>query len=341
MVRLISSTAIFFAVHVAAAFAAAALVAAEANAGRRVVLLSAMLVAGAIALVFCGIALALRYKPDAAPGRWTRTAFSTIAAVIAVAVCLIYLGSYIGTRTWGGGLNYQIVQQYIGVAAPNRALFSSPQACISRSCSLSSDWPPSHFWSWRFIMPTAALASRTPRLPLLLLVLAVGWAGGTGWLTSTVARAGLLTREPLVGFFLESDELFSFSQYSRSRQMPEEAARARAEYPRGQTFQKKNVGTDHGRLPESGSDGPLRVPAADDTVSRRTTRGQSAQRGSDGALHLRGFELRHPQHADIEADERYCGRELLPAGAAAEPGIRGVSAPIGGSRVARSARSLR
>ena len=98
-----------------------------------------------------------------------------------------------------------------------------------------------YFWSWRFIMPTAALASRTPRLPLLLLVLAVGWACGTGWLTSTVARAGLLTREPLVGFFLESDELFSFSLYSRSRQMPEEAARTRAEYPRGQTFQKKNV----------------------------------------------------------------------------------------------------
>ena len=99
MVRLIFSTAIFFAVHVAAAFAAAALVAAEANAGHRVVLLSTMLVAGAIALVFGGIALALRYKPDAAPGRWTRTAFSTIAGVIAVAVCLIYLGSYIGTRT--------------------------------------------------------------------------------------------------------------------------------------------------------------------------------------------------------------------------------------------------
>ena len=70
-----------------------------------------------------------------------------------------------------------------------------------------------YFWSWRFIMPTAALASRTPRLPLLLLVLAVGWAGVTGWLTSTVARAGLPTREPLVGFFLESDELFSFSLY--------------------------------------------------------------------------------------------------------------------------------
>ena len=211
MVRLISTTAIFFAAHVAAAFAAAALVAAEANAGRRVVLLSAMLVAGAIAWVFCGIALALRYKPGAAPGRWTRTAFSTIAAVIVVTAALVYLGSYIGTRTWGGGLNYQIVRQYIGVAPPNRAPFFIPASVHLTIVLAVFGLAAVYFWSWRFVMPAAALASRAPRLPLLLLVLGIGWACCTGWLTSTVARAGMLTREPLVGFFIKSDELFSFA----------------------------------------------------------------------------------------------------------------------------------
>jgi glucan phosphoethanolaminetransferase (alkaline phosphatase superfamily) len=239
--RVISRTAALFASHVAAAFAAAALVSAQANSGRRVVLLSAMLVAGAIATVFAGGALVLRYRPETVPGRRARVVFSTIAAAVVIALCLIYLGSYVGNRVWGGPINYQIVLQYAELAAPNRSPFFIPLTVHLSIVVAVIVLTALYWWSWRFVMPTVVVASRTTALPRLFVVLALGWTCSAGWLIWTLARADLVTREPLIGFFVRSDELFNFSQYSRALQITEEAARARADYPRGQDFQKKHI----------------------------------------------------------------------------------------------------
>jgi len=231
---------LFTVIHLLLAAASAVALSPRAQFGRRGLLLHLMLVATGTLLGWTALLFTARRR-GRTPGTLTRLAFASVATLSTCVLALLYAGSAIGNREWGSGLNYHIVLGFGALAAPNRPPFFIPWSLhVGVATSVLLLWGM-YWWSWRLVAPAiAAVAAGPVRTRLLTAAIGV-WMFSVCLIAWSVARAGTLTREPIAGFFITSSGELGFSQYSVDRQLPEEAVRARAAYPRGQTFSRKNV----------------------------------------------------------------------------------------------------
>ena len=163
-----------------------------------------------------------------------------MATAATSALLLLYAGSYVGNRAWGANLNYRIVLTYAALMVPETAPLYMPWSVpISAAVAIAAlfAW---YWWLWRLIAKSAAALAVSLRPNIAwgtTLALFAATTGAGVWFAQTAA----LGREPIAGFFFTADNEYDFDQYSMDRQLGADAVKARASYPRGQPFTKRNV----------------------------------------------------------------------------------------------------
>jgi glucan phosphoethanolaminetransferase (alkaline phosphatase superfamily) len=236
--RLVWQAALFSGAHLAVALLAAVPLSSYAHFGRRGLVFHVLLLAGGIWAGWLVALFALRHGPTAA--KTSRVVFATLATAATCALIVLYGGTYIGNREWGAGLNYRIVAGYAAMMAPNRPPLYVPWSVPvwgAIGVAVIFLW---YWWSWRLVKKAAATIAPTLQ-PTVVVALTLAWLAATATSGFWFARTGALGREPIAGFFFTSDEQYDFAQYSLDRQLVTDALAARAAYPKGRAFNRRNV----------------------------------------------------------------------------------------------------
>ena len=215
---------------------------------RRIVLLHVLIVAGLL-----GLSTATVFVLN----QLTRTRFgkrlisSVIPSITTALLLLLYLADFFSNRAWGGNLTYQIVEMYGQFAMPNRPPFFV-STWIYVAILLGYILLFAIYWSSsnsvvrvldRLSAALILLRQRGRSFGAVAVVLAT-WLAGAGItvvFASRIAKAGLLTREPIVGFWLNASSVDRANQYAIARQLAPLEIAGRANYPHQQTLEKRNV----------------------------------------------------------------------------------------------------
>ena len=243
--------AAFVAVHVGVSLACMLLLSWHFYHRYRIVLFHETLVVGTIALTIAAFRFASHQKWLAGT-TINRALLSLGAAAATSGLALLYLLDFAGNEAWGGNVNYQIVWQYAVFALPGRTPFyMSPWVHVFLAgtyCLIALVY----WFGFLVVLPTTIPGSAAKgwrddvsvnRRRWLLAGGLVAYATAFGVFGVPLARDGAIAREPVVGFLTSSTSIFNFTEYSYSRdqELPQRELRARAEYPRGLSFAKRNV----------------------------------------------------------------------------------------------------
>src|SRR6185295_14945142 len=96
-----------------------------------------------------------------------------------------------------------------------------------------------YWWSAPVVIEAAAAVRGVGSSVLMVGVL--GYFGCAVVAARLAWRPDLLNREPLISFFLVTDNVFDFNQYSVDRELPQLERAARDAYPEVERFTKLNV----------------------------------------------------------------------------------------------------
>jgi glucan phosphoethanolaminetransferase (alkaline phosphatase superfamily) len=236
--RLAFQAAAFSAAHLLAALFAAVPLSSYAHFGRRGLLFHVMLLVAGIGSGW--VAVLFRFRGSHPPANTARVVFASLATAATCLLIVLYAGTYIGNREWGAGLNYRIVLGYASMVLPDRPpLYVRWSVALSALAAVAALFVL-YWWSWRLVATTARTMAPSIH-PRALIGGTVAWIAATAMVGVWFAQTGAFGREPIAGFFFTSDEEYDFSQYSLDRQLAADAIEARASYPHGQTFTRRNV----------------------------------------------------------------------------------------------------
>lgn len=230
---------LFVALHVGIPAACAAALSSYAHFGRRGLVLHVMWLVTACAGVLLPAIIADRVaKPRSA---MLRAAFAAGCTAFVVALALLYAGAFVGNREWGGGLTYHIVFGFGSLALPNRPPFFIPWSVHATAAVGLSLLAVLYWFTWPPIVVAAGGLRPSLRARRAVVAGAAVWVVALAGMVTLLARTGALSREPIAGFFVISSGVAGFTGYSLDRQLPEVALRARADYPKRQIFDRRNV----------------------------------------------------------------------------------------------------
>jgi glucan phosphoethanolaminetransferase (alkaline phosphatase superfamily) len=217
----------------------------------RLVMLHLTVVAGLIALV---IVLGLSvYSRRVRESRAARMLLSLIPATGHVLLVFIYLIDFVSNRFWGSNINYDLAKEFF--SHPGQAV----QLPISLGVYLSVGTGVTLIYVVYLVLSSRIFASfeeiflpdrrfslfrnrQRARKSFAVLgfflccyigLLAISWV--------LAKRHAELTREPLVGLFMQTESVSDLGHYELKKRLIEDEPRVRAQYPKVQSFDRRNV----------------------------------------------------------------------------------------------------
>jgi glucan phosphoethanolaminetransferase (alkaline phosphatase superfamily) len=214
--------------------------------GTPVVLLHISIVMSVVSLAITALAWLVR-AGVATTNRGFRVVVSSLAAIAGGLMVALYAGAAIGNRFWDGSINYRIVWEYAQLLAPNRPpFFIPPTVHASALGGIAILFVVAWYWCRAVVRAIHDYGGGTGRAPSrgLRSVAAVATAlmiASAGLTAVWAARRNVLYREPIVGFFASVDRFADFNQHVLDLDLPRLELVARERYPKGQTFDRRNV----------------------------------------------------------------------------------------------------
>jgi hypothetical protein len=215
----------------------------------RLVLFHEMLIVGTLALAIVSLRFASDRKWLRASAR-NRALLSLGAAAGTSGLAALYALDYAGNSAWGGNMNYQIVWQYAAFALPGRAPFYiSPWVHVALAGTYGLV-AVLYWFGFSIALPATIHAATAPvqrgagnesRRKWLFATGLATYVTAFGYFGAPLVREGVIAREPVVSFLTPSTSIFGFTKFSLDHELPQRELRARAAYPRGLSFTRKNV----------------------------------------------------------------------------------------------------
>jgi glucan phosphoethanolaminetransferase (alkaline phosphatase superfamily) len=186
---------------------------------------------------------------------FTRFFLALVAAAGFCFLLALYLADLAGNVIWGNNISRKLVEQYafhwpaagqnsisisrwvyIGLAAALAAIIAlylrlsrmiqtglEELFLPGRECSLFKD-------RRRAAMSTISLSA-----------ILIGYAGGLAYFSRQASRGGLASREPIMSFFIDANDIYDLNGGALAERLRREEPLARAAYGTNHVFQKKNV----------------------------------------------------------------------------------------------------
>ncbi len=224
------------------------------NFGRRCLVLHLSLVGGlTAAITFClGLALFSRRVREK---RVYQLMLSCIPAAGFAALLFLYLANFISNARWGNNFNYQVLEQWQFSAEllKGQSILSS-QVYVSLALGLIVIFGIHLALSKtvfrgleELFLPERRYSlfrdrARSKKSLACIVLLALVFSVYLFVLGRSVDKVGRLSDEPIIGFFkTDTESAEDLNKYAAAPGLREEAERARREYPRNQTFARRNV----------------------------------------------------------------------------------------------------
>lgn len=217
------------------------------NFGKRIIALHLSIIGGLILLTMLLLGALTRFE-GIRSSRLARLALSLVPAAWFSLLVTLYFADYVANRLWGNNVNYDLASQYIfggGIfqselqllpATTYLALAVSLIAIFSIHLALAG--PLFKSLEELFLDRRRALKSTAIILAGFLFLI---FAGLQSTRVESPYRDRVLLREPVVSLFTNRNGLNDFIGYKVRTRLEQEAKRARASYPAGQSFDKRNV----------------------------------------------------------------------------------------------------
>jgi len=226
------------------------------NLGKRVVTLHISIILCLIATFTICLGSFLLFRP-VREWRPTRFLFALVFAIGFSLLIILYFADYIGNALWGNNINYELAAQYLlGKGIFQKELFLLPgkyylllaggliavfSGCFWISGSLFKSLE-------ELFSPGRPLSVYRDRhriirsVPSMFIgILLFGFIAFESTRVAFPYRDRVLLREPIVSFFVNPNGVNDFISYSKHARLEGEEQKNRAAYPRGQSFDKKNV----------------------------------------------------------------------------------------------------
>ena len=224
------------------------------NFGRRCLLLHLSLVGGLmVATAFClGLTLLFRRFREK---RFNELMLSCIPAAGFAVLLFLYLANFISNARWGNNFNYQVLGQWQFSAEllKGQSVLSS-QVYVSLSLGLIVVFGIHLALSKTVFRGLAELflpgrryslfrdRTRTKSSLIVIVLLVPVFIVYLFVLVRSVDHVGRLPDEPIIGFFkTDTESAEDLNKYAAAPGLRSEAERARREYPRNQSFSRRNV----------------------------------------------------------------------------------------------------